>query len=377
MSRIIYIGYYGKSENPRASSPACDTVMDYVSDSINNAGHNVTIFSPAQLSNGEACEKEAISISVNKEIIFMESFKRYSKKNIPMRLIQKLRREKCLEKELMSLINDGDTVIAYHSLALMNVISKLRKKKSFKLILQVCEIYADVTENKKIRKKEIAFIDKADSYIFISNLLAKQINDKDKSHAVCYGTYKAEKEVNKPQLDGKIHVLYAGTLDMIKGGAFASVSSAEYLDEDYHIHVLGFGSEGQISSLNEHIEKVKAKTKCEITYDGCLSEEEYTKFVQGCHIGLSTQNPQGNYNATSFPSKILVYLSNGLKVVSVKIPAVEDSPVGDSIFFYEGQEPKKIAEAIRAIDFANVQDSRKVIKQLDEKFVKEIGNLLA
>lgn len=374
MSRIIYIGYYGKSENPRASSPACDTVMDYVSDSINNAGHNVTIFSPAQLSNGETCEKEATSISVNKEIIFMESFKRYSKKNIPMRLIQKLRREKCLEKELMSLINDGDTVVAYHSLALMNVISKLRKKKSFKLILQVCEIYADVIEKKKLKEKEKNFISIADEYIFSSKMLEEELNLDNKRFALCYGTYKTEKIISQQQND-KIHIIYAGTLDPRKGCGNAVLAS-KYLDEKYEMHVLGFGTEQEKKSFFEVLDCVSQESKCKVSYDGCLYGEEYKEFIQGCHIGLCPQNPKASFTATSFPSKILVYLSNGLKVVSVKIPAIEDSPVGDSIFFYEGQEPRKIAEAIIEASKSNKNDSRDIIRSLDKDFILRLKELL-
>ena len=41
-----------------------------------------------------------------------------------------------------------------------------------------------------------------------------------------------------------------------------------------------------------------------------------------------------------------MYLSNGLKVVSIDIPAIASSAVPDNIFFYKEQSPRKIANAI-------------------------------
>ncbi len=62
---------------------------------------------------------------------------------------------------------------------------------------------------------------------------------------------------------------------------------------------------------------IAAKTKCKITYDGAFYVKKYYEFLQKCHIGLSTQNPYEPFNNSSFPSKVLVYMANGLRVVSV------------------------------------------------------------
>ena len=99
--------------------------------------------------------------------------------------------------------------------------------------------------------------------------------------------------------------------------------------------------------------------KAKITYDGLLSGEEYIKFIQSCDIGLSTQNPNGKYNDTSFPSKILSYMANGLRVVSVRIPVVEESGIGKCVCYYDEQTPENIAKAIKSIDFSEEYDSRK------------------
>ena len=82
------------------------------------------------------------------------------------------------------------------------------------------------------------------------------------------------------------------------------------------------------------------------------------------------------FNDTSFPSKILSYLANGLQVVTVKIPVVEISGVGDLCTYYEKQNPEDIAEAIVLASKKRNVDCRKRIDELAKKFEKEISTVL-
>ena len=124
--------------------------------------------------------------------------------------------------------------------------------------------------------------------------------------------------------------------------------------------------------MKKHILEIDEKSKAHVSYDGLLSGEEYIRFIQSCDIGLSTQNPDAAFNATSFPSKILSYLSNGLRVVSIRIPAIEGSDVGDKLFYYDEQTPKQIADAILSVDMAQAYDSRSDIVDLSNKFQNEL-----
>lgn len=376
MSKLIYLGHFNTEKNPRVVSPAGQTMMEYLFESINNAGYDLLAVSPAQSRSGEKIEKKEERLSDKTNAIFLPCFKKYHKANFLMRYIQKYRREKNLEKELENILDNGDTLVVYHSLSLIKVIEKLRKKKKFTFVLQVCEVYADVLEDKNLRKKEIEFIRTADKYIFMTELLEKQINNENKPYCVCLGAYKIEKQISKPKEDGKIHILYAGTLDPRKGGADAAILTAEKLDEKYHIHILGFGSDSELIRTKSMIENVKQKTSCGITYDGCLSGKEYTEFLQSCHIGLSTQNPSGAYNATSFPSKILVYLANGLRVVSIRIPAVETSSVGNHMWFYNEYTPNSISKTITSVNLKDEVDGIELVRFLNEDFVKKLRGLL-
>lgn len=112
-----------------------------------------------------------------------------------------------------------------------------------------------------------------------------------------------------------------------------------------------------------------------MTFEGELKGDDYKHFIQKCHIGLSTQDPTAAFNATSFPSKILVYLSNGLRVVSIRIPVVEHSAIADCLCFYDEQSPKMIANAIMESVKADI-DGKDILKKLDILFVKDLKGML-
>ena len=63
-------------------------------------------------------------------------------------------------------------------------------------------------------------------------------------------------------------------------------------------------------------------------------------------------------------------------MLSVRIPAVEQSSVGDMLYYYDEQKPEKIAEAIQSIDMNLPYDSRERLEMLDIKATKDIQELL-
>ena len=197
-----------------------------------------------------------------------------------------------------------------------------------------------------------------------------------KPYIVINGTYKPESLREVSFDDTMIHCVYAGTFDQTKGGALAAVKAAEFLPKQYHMHILGFGTEKQVINLKNEINKVQNKTNCILTYDGLKSGEEYIEFLQKCHIGLCTQIPDAKYVETSFPSKILVYLANGLRVLSVYIPTIANSKVGNLLYYYNEQNPQVIAQAIRNIDISKPYNSRNELITIDNLAKNEIKELI-
>jgi hypothetical protein len=69
-------------------------------------------------------------------------------------------------------------------------------------------------------------------------------------------------------------------------------------------------------------------------------------------------------------------MANGIRVVSARIPVVEASAINDYVYYYEEQSPQKISEAISKVDLQKEYNGSKVIAELNEKFKKELKNIL-
>ena len=373
--KVYYLGYYDLPDHGRSVSPAAVTMMDYVSSAIQQTGIKCIILSPTISKDRKPMER--IAQENGREVIFAASYGTASKANIVKRAYLRVRRQMELYRMLDNQLQEGDILLVYHSLAYIDVLRRLRRRKRFTLLLQVCEIYADVLENKRRKKKELKWISEADAYIFSTKQLAQNINIKNKLSQVCLGTYKVEDCFVKKYDNNKyVHVVYAGTFDLRKGGAQATAAAAAYLPVGYHMHIIGFGTEKEVSLLKNQIKEVSLSSPCKVTYDGCLSGNEYLEFLQRCDIGLCTQDPNAAFNATSFPSKILSYMSNGLHVVSAKVPVVVDSPVGDLIEYYDTQTPEEIAKAILKVDLKNKGKEQERVAELDKSFQKDVKSML-
>lgn len=373
MKKVVYLGYYDSPENPRHCSPAASTMMRYVAGAMAESGYEVEIISPALTDEvlPELLEKEN-----NFAVRYLPS---YGVKNHFFHKVKnKIIRKQNLYNSLLNEMKTGAILVVYHSMAYIDVLKRIRKENEVKLILQVNEIYADVTQNKKERKKEMKWINSADAYIFSTEELSKQIMSTQKKYAVCLGTYCSEKKVERKEeekMSKNVEVIYAGTFDPRKGGGIA-IKAASYLPANYHMHICGFGNSQQIDEIKALISEINRTCACNVSYDGCLHGEEYLRKVQSCDIGLSTQEPGAAFNSTSFPSKILSYMSNGLSVVSIRLPVIESSPVGKYMFFYDNQSPEEVAKAIvRASDTSNCRDMQSVLDELNAGFCENIKEI--
>ena len=327
MKKIFYISYYSSPSDSEKRDAVLSAVnkMDYICESLEKNGCEVEIIS-ASPTLGKKLGKARIKKITDRTTLKLF----FSLPNVNK--IVSLANRVCMKTQMLFYMlkntKRDSMVIVYHSLGYMSLVKMLKKIKGFKLIIEAEEIYGDVIGNPKTVKKEYSFFKIADSFIFPTELLSERVNTQKKPEAIIYGTYHISKKMPKLFTDGKIHCVYAGTLDPRKGGAVAATAAALFLNGNYHIHILGFGNEKEKKEMFDIIDDISKKTEAKITYDGLLSGDEFTSFIQSCDIGFSTQNPDAAFNSTSFPSKILTYMVNGLRVVSVRIPAIEKSAVG-------------------------------------------------
>ena len=369
-----YISFYDTVKNRRSMSLAAVNKINYICSVLNRLGHHVDIISCGMVAN-ENFQSSTEKLHEDTDVHYFKTRKQSNRKII--RIYNYIMQNLILFFYLLKNAKKNETIFVYHSLGLMRCVYLAKKIKRFKMILEVEEFYNDVKLRSKYSKKmEEKFIVCADKYIFPTILLNEKFNTDNKPYTIIHGTYQVEENRNISFNDNKIHVVYAGTFDFIKGGAYVAVSSAEYLDSRYHLHILGFGNDVDKKNILSLIDEVSNKSSACITFDGLLVGDEYTQFLQKCHIGLSTQNPNADFNDTSFPSKILSYMANGLRVVTVAIPVVKTSDVRNELYYYNNQSPKDIAEAIMKIDFNDNYDSRKIIKHLDIKFTGELEKLI-
>ncbi len=380
---VKYIAHFDLSNHggKRNCFLSATNKIQYIVDTISKQGQKVEILSASNATKA-SCKKEKIWLGNNVLLYLLHGFRRGNKfTNIVSTVLFNLN----MFVFLLFHLHRKDLVIVYHSLVLMRIVAILKRIKGFHLTIEAEEIYSDVTNNYKKRKKEIEFLNLADAYLFPTELMDEVINTGKKPSTIIYGTYRVEFDRNltgenvflhKGDEERIIHCVYAGTFDPQKGGASAAVAAAEFLPSNYHIHIIGFGTESDKRHLLKAIEEISEKECAKVSFDGLLSGEEYIRFIQSCDIGLSTQNPNAAFNNSSFPSKILSYMANGLRVVSIRIPAVERSKIGGSVYYYEKHDPRDIAKAILNVDLQDEYDGRKIIAQLDCAFTEEIGQFL-
>lgn len=376
MKRLKYICYYDTpdSKEGRNIVYASTTKLDYIFNSLNRIGIGVDIvsFSGVYGEKIRFCKGAYTQIGDNT----LRKFSSFTGSKLISYISRKLMALRFIGWFLTH-VKRNEKVAVYHSTGYDGMLVWLKKITGCKYIGEIEEIYQDATKlPAKICKQEWKFINCCDQYLFPTELLNEKINKFHKPVLIIYGLYHIEPIVRNKFNDGLIHVVYGGTFDVNKGGAAAAAETASFLPSNYHIHICGFGNQKDTEHIKGIITKVCQTSKSIVTFEGLKKGRDYVEFIQQCHIGLSTQNPSATFNDTSFPSKILVYLSNGLKVVSIDIPVIRKSKIGGSLEYYQEQSPDKIAAAIRqASEKLNdkQQDSRTLLMKLDEEFCKELS----
>ena len=322
---IKYISFYDFADSgiARNYSVAAANKMDYIIESLVRIGYDVEVVSASACIESGTFRWYKSRVEERQPHVktrFFSSFRCRSKILVLLRLIWGVLQ---LLSYLLFCVKKGESIWVYHSLYYYNVILLAKKIKKFKLILEVEEIYQDVSPVPRYMERwECKMIDVADKFVFSTDLLNDKVNRQKKPHLVIYGTYRCVPVMSERHGDNKVHVVYSGTLDPNKGGAMAAAGVAASLPSTYRVHILGFGNPGEIQTIKELCEEMSGKGGAVVSYDGVLKGSAYIDFLQTCQIGLSTQNPDAAFNNTSFPSKILSYMSNGLQVVSADIESV-------------------------------------------------------
>lgn len=370
-NKIYYLIHFDNKTN-RNVTPSAITKGKYVASALASCSSEVEIVSLAYPTKDS---QDEVYYQVSENVICHLFKGKYSNNRIIRYLNHKLY-DKKIRKYLKQNVKKDDIIVVYHSLANMKLVKYIKKNITDKIVYEVEEIYGDVINDEKAKTKELKAFKNASSYIFSNDYLNTIINTKQLPYVTCYGTYEIPTLYKESFNDNLIHCLYAGTLAQNKG-ALNAINVAKYLPNNYLIHILGFGSEKDIADIKNAVNEVNnSYGTTKVIYEGLKLNEEYLKFIQKCQIGLCTQNIDAAFNTTSFPSKILSYMSNGLEVVGVNIAAIKNSKVGQYIQFYNVPDEKEIANAILNINLNNKTNNVDVVKELDKEFKEDLKDML-
>lgn len=372
---IYYLGHNNAlsvTGEERVVSLAAVTKMDYIAGVLNKLGRHVSFISMAGPVHGSAPKGGTFELSDGASLTLWPALPKGSKLNGLVNYIG-LRRH---TEEFLDSLGPEDTVVCYHSLEFCGLLPRAKRRAGFRLVLEVEELYSDVTGRSADLEREQRSFSAADAFIIPTRLLAEKVGVGDRPYVLCSGVYESAPRVAERRHDGLIHVVYAGTLDLRKGGAAAAAAAAAFLDDRYAVHILGGGNSEQVAAIERAVEEARTLGRgCRVVYEGLRSGREFDAFVQGCHIGLSSQNPTASFNESSFPSKVFMYLSNGLDVVSVDLPVFEGG-LGDFLTLCPDNAPETLAAAIESAAQTRKESPARLLEKFDREFAHELGTII-
>lgn len=372
---VYYVAFYDIDKYPqeeRIAGTSNLTKSNYTIKSLVNAGYNVKVISPAYSSSKKGVYKgHTDKISENISLKLMSTFgsTSYVMKKLNLLFIMGQ-----MFTYFIRHIKKDDTIILYHSLMSGIPVVLAKYFIDFNLILEFTELYQHIyTPSKLLKWVEFKIIESADKYILSTELLIPFTSHKP--YCINYGVYNKEIPIEKKHTDGKIHIVYAGIINSNKG-ALMIAESAKYLSDKYIIHIIGYGETADIETLQLLISRLKGHTKCDICYDGLLKGKDYISYLQKCHVGVCPQDSNAPYTHTSFPSKVLSYLSNGLRVICTEISSLTESQLSSILHFYKGNEAKNIADIIKQINFKDSFDPTELLNQLNTAYIIDLKKII-
>ena len=369
MRKVFVFGFFSDFLNKSRNAPlASESLCLYLKDILdNNCKSDFDIHYVNVANSNKSFSLECNKSVENKHQIGTVSFGKLYRRFIWRKIYWKKVFRFCKKN-----VDKNDIIIIYHSLYLNKLLKKIKLNIGCKIILVGAELYSSVTNDKKAKKREIESYSYANAHILISDVLKKEINI-ERPSVILSGNYKPYDDANKNKkfsiTDNKIHLVYSGTFDPIKGGVFAAIDAMNYLNDKYVLHILGFGD---FVKVKEHISKSDYRES--IIFEGTKTGKEFLDFLSKCDIGLSTQNSLADFNNSSFPSKIITYCKCGLSVVSTPSISVTSSPFKSITSFSTSCDPISIADAIK--ECKSLNNPIDFLKQIDKDFTSQFVSLL-
>jgi len=275
-------------------------------------------------------------------------------------------------------------IVIYHSLLFLPLVLLL-KVFGIKFIIQVNEIFSNSgTHSDKLHKfSEHLILKCASNFIISTEMLKPYINSIRKKKAnfiaiISGPIYLLSNDVQSHK-SKSISLVYSGVIDKVKnGGAFISVQLATILNsKKFNISIYGFGDDASLADLQKEILKNNAASHTKVSYKGCLDQNVLVRTLTSYDIGLVTQYINTPFSSTSFPSKILTYLSAGLLPVCATSPAVNTWKYNSFIHIYNQADLLDLRDWLILSYKGKLQHNYSVVAQIEGDIIKDLQrNLL-
>jgi glycosyltransferase involved in cell wall biosynthesis len=380
--KIHYITYYVGSEkiDILEGSLAADAKIEYLAERLSekNIVKVISIANFKQKLNGS--QKRFTIVRNNVEYIYFSS---YGANTLFTKILRKIKKIVSLVHYIFFEINKDDVIIIYHSLNDMYIVRLLTKLKRVKVILQVEEIYSlAYIDYKKKYNSEIKHISSFKNHFFI-NSYVRNILKISGINIIYYGAYKKYDMIKSfnHKSNQIIKIVYAGVIEKTRNAAFIAANTAKYLPSNYELHIAGFGSKADINELKALIKNINTALSAKIIYDGAISGEKFHHYLASHDIGINCHTYEHENLLSSqvtFPSKIVSYLSHGLKVVTNRIDVITESPFNELVEYYDGFSDEEIARTIKKISISD-KKTTEIFNSLDyieKDFISNLNQMM-
>lgn len=370
MRRIHYIGFYiGKEFQDDYSGNVPGMLkMRYIEERMLEAGYTPEILSLATANRNGVYLQKKVKQGCGDKVIYTPGFggtRRTAK------LLNLIIKRVAFIKYIIFHTHKDDVIVLYHSKPYTDTMALLKRVCNRNVICEVEEIYGyNAVEDKPWVQDEINSILRMDKFILVNEGMIERLGLKKDRCVVSYGVCNYVERTIPRYTDGKIHVIYAGTVEKKKLGAISAVKAAEYLPEKYIMHIIGFGTKENIDYLEHTIKDINRRVgSIKVQYDGFYSGSALDDELFKCHIGLSSNVMRPNFANNSFPSKVMTYMCHGLSVVLGYADAFGKGTLADKWTFYYSHNPKEIAEAISSAPLINDDYYRGDLEKMNEELI--------